>query len=383
MRIAILEDDPDQLALLRRWITDDGHDVHAYVSGREAMKMAGRESFDLFMLDWQVPDVTGAEVLMWVRANVSKSVPVLFVTVRDSEQDIVFALEHGADDYMVKPVRRQELLARVHALLRRAYPSEEKKLLSFPPFEIDTQRNEVRKDGGKIDLTPKEFELTVTLFRNMGRLMSRGHLQETVWGRSGDLATRTVDTHVSQVRKKLDLRPEAFQFQSRAPFYWIILGFVAVSLLIVKRLDGSRFGAYLTAVRENEDAAQTAGIDVVRVKLWAMMLSAALTAAGGCFYTQYFLFLDAGIAYGTWISVEALLAPIIGGIGTVYGPLLGALVVRSLGEATKLVTGHAPGLDLVIYGCVLVLVVAFAPRGIAGIFVSVRRALRKAERANG
>jgi two-component system, OmpR family, response regulator RegX3 len=209
MRIAILEDDPDQLALLRRWITDDGHDVHPYTSGREAMKMAGRESFDLFMLDWQVPDVSGAEVLMWLRANVSKSVPVLFVTVRDSEQDIVFALEHGADDYMVKPVRRQEMLARVHALLRRAYPSEEMKQLSFPPYEIDTQRNEVRKDGAKVELTPKEFELTVALFRNIGRLMSRGHLQQTVWGRTGDLATRTVDTHVSQVRKKLDLRPES------------------------------------------------------------------------------------------------------------------------------------------------------------------------------
>ena len=140
MRIAILEDDPDQLALLRRWIGEDGHDVHAYQSGREAMKQAGRESFDLFMLDWQVPDVSGAEVLTWLRANVSKTVPVLFVTVRDSEQDIVYALEHGADDYMVKPVRRQELLARVHALLRRAYPSEEKKQLSFPPFDIDIQR---------------------------------------------------------------------------------------------------------------------------------------------------------------------------------------------------------------------------------------------------
>src|SRR5215210_6452898 len=209
MRIAILEDDPDQLALLRRWITDDSHDVHAYVSGREAMKMAGRESFDLFMLDWQVPDVSGAEVLMWLRANVSRTVPVLFVTVRDSEQDIVFALEHGADDYMIKPVRRQELLARVHALLRRAYPSEEKKQLSFPPFEIDIQRGAVRKEGSRIDLTPKEFELTVALFRNIGRLLSRGHLQETVWGRTGDLATRTVDTHVSQVRKKLDLRPES------------------------------------------------------------------------------------------------------------------------------------------------------------------------------
>jgi branched-chain amino acid transport system permease protein len=182
---------------------------------------------------------------------------------------------------------------------------------------------------------------------------------------------------------KLDLRWEAFQFQSRAPFYWIILGFVALSLLIVKRIEGSRFGAYLVAIRENEDAAQAAGIDTVRVKQAAMILSAALTAAGGCFYTQYFLFLDAGIAYGTWISVEALLAPIIGGIGTVYGPLLGALVVRTLGEATKLVTGHAPGLDLVIYGCVLVLVVAFAPRGIAGLFRSLRRAFRKTERANG
>jgi DNA-binding response OmpR family regulator len=209
VRIAILEDDPDQLALLKRWISDDGHDVHGWLSGREAMKQAGRESFDLFMLDWQVPDVSGAEVLKWLRANVSKTVPVLFVTVRDSEQDIVFALENGADDYMVKPVRRQELIARVRALLRRAYPVEEQKQLSFPPFEIDIQRSEVRKNGTKIDLTPKEFELTVTLFRNMGRLLSRGHLQETVWGRSADLATRTVDTHVSQVRKKLDLKPES------------------------------------------------------------------------------------------------------------------------------------------------------------------------------
>ena len=104
--------------------------------------------------------------------------------------------------------RRQELLARVHALLRRAYPREEQTQLSFPPFEIDMQRSEIKRDGARIELTPKEFELAVVLFRNVGRLLSRGHLQETVWGRSGDLATRTVDTHVSQVRKKLDLRQE-------------------------------------------------------------------------------------------------------------------------------------------------------------------------------
>jgi branched-chain amino acid transport system permease protein len=186
----------------------------------------------------------------------------------------------------------------------------------------------------------------------------------------------------------LDLRPEAFQFQSRAPFYWIILAFVAVSLVVVKLIEASRFGAWLVAVRENEDAARALGVDVTLVKLGAMTISAAITAAGGCFYVQYFLFVDSGIAYGPWISVEALLAPIIGGIGTAIGPLLGALVVKTLGEVTKLVTGDAPGLDLVIYGGVLILVVAFAPRGIAGLFADLRdrfsrSRIKSPERAHG
>jgi branched-chain amino acid transport system permease protein len=175
---------------------------------------------------------------------------------------------------------------------------------------------------------------------------------------------------------RLDLRPEAFQFQSRAPFYWIILALVGLSLVLVRMIEDSRFGAYLAAVRENEDAASALGVDATSVKLAAMTISAAITAAGGCFYAQYFLFIDAGIAYGPWISVEALLAPIIGGIGTVFGPLLGALVIRTLGEFAKHMTGDAPGLDLVIYGSVLIVVVAFAPRGIAGIFTDLRPRLR-------
>ncbi len=166
---------------------------------------------------------------------------------------------------------------------------------------------------------------------------------------------------------KLDLRPEAFQFQSRVPFYWIVLGLVGLSLILVRIIESSRFGAYLVAIRENEDAARALGVNAVMVKLGAMTIGAAITAAGGCFYAQYFLFIDAGIAYGPWISIEALLAPIVGGIGTVFGPLLGALVIKTLGEITKLVTGDAPGLDLVIYGLVLIAVVAFAPRGIAGL----------------
>ena len=165
---------------------------------------------------------------------------------------------------------------------------------------------------------------------------------------------------------KLDLRPEAFQFQSRAPFYWIAVGLVGLSLVLVRAIEHSRFGAYLAAVRENEAAATALGVDAFAIKLGAMTISAAITAAAGCFYAQYFLFLDAAIAYGPWLSIDALLAPIVGGAGTLFGPLLGALVVKVLGEATKLFTGDAPGLDLVVYGVLLVGVVGLAPRGIAG-----------------
>jgi branched-chain amino acid transport system permease protein len=176
---------------------------------------------------------------------------------------------------------------------------------------------------------------------------------------------------------KLDLRPEAFQFQSRAPFYWIVLALLAVSLVIVRVIESSRFGVWLVAVRENEDAARALGVDVTGIKLAAMTISAVIAGAGGCFYVQYFLFIDAAIAYGPWISVEALLAPIIGGTGTVLGPLLGALVVKTLGELTKLIAADAPGLDLVVYGSMLIVVVAFAPRGIAGALLDWRERFRR------
>ena len=209
MRIAILEDDPDQLALLTRWLTIAGHHVHGYPLGNEVLKFAGRESFDLFVLDWEVPDVSGVQVLRWIRASLSKTVPILFVTVRDTEEDIVHALTEGADDYMIKPARQSELLARVGALLRRAYPQKEETQLVLPPYEFDTLRHRASMNGLAVDLTPKEFELAVLLFRNIGRLMSRGHLQEAVWGHKRNLATRSVDTHVSQVRKKLGLASES------------------------------------------------------------------------------------------------------------------------------------------------------------------------------
>jgi branched-chain amino acid transport system permease protein len=173
---------------------------------------------------------------------------------------------------------------------------------------------------------------------------------------------------------KLDLHARALQFQSRAMFYWVILTLVAIALVVTYLIERSRFGAWLIAVRENEDAALALGVDATTVKLIAMVISGAITAAAGCFYVQYFLFVDSGIAYGTWISIEALLTPIIGGAGTLFGPLLGALVVKALGEAAQMVmAGEAPGLDLVVYGCVLILVIWFMPRGLIGGFAQLSR----------
>ena len=179
---------------------------------------------------------------------------------------------------------------------------------------------------------------------------------------------------------KLDLHASAFQFESRAVFYWVILALLAVSLVIARVIELTRFGAWLIAVRENEDAARALGVDAFKVKLGAMTISAAITAAAGCFYAQYFLFIDSGIAYGTRMSIEALLTPIIGGAGTVFGPLVGALVVKALGEVATTVAGDAPGLDLIVYGCVLVLVIAFAPRGLIGLVTGIQRRVARTRR---
>jgi branched-chain amino acid transport system permease protein len=174
---------------------------------------------------------------------------------------------------------------------------------------------------------------------------------------------------------RLDVRPENFQFASRAVFFWIALALVIVVMLGVRRMERSRFGAWLVAIRENEDAARALGVDTLRVKIQAITVSAGVTAAAGGFYVQYYLFVDANLAYGTWISVEALLVPIVGGLGTVFGPLVGALALHGLAEVTKAIAGRIPGIDLALYGSLLVLVIAFAPNGVQGLVARLGRGL--------
>jgi branched-chain amino acid transport system permease protein len=165
----------------------------------------------------------------------------------------------------------------------------------------------------------------------------------------------------------LDVRVANFQFESRAIFYWIALGLVVVALVVTRAMERSRLGAQLVAVRENEDAARALGVDALRVKLSAIALSAAITGAAGALYAQYFLYLDSTIAYGPWISVEALLAPIIGGAGTVFGPIIGGVLLHSLSEFSKTLVGRIPGLDVAVFGVLLILVVRFPPSRLPGL----------------
>lgn len=209
MRIALLEDDPSQADLVRIWLVGADHSVHVYSRSRDMIRELPRESFDLFILDWEVPDMPGIDVLAWIRRSLNDPIPVLFTTAREAEEDIVAALSAGADDYIVKPLRKQELLARVEALGRRGRPKARgQEKLEVGDIVIDVSRREVTRRGTPVELTQKDFDLAVFLFRKLGQLVSRGHILETVWGRSADLNTRTVDTHVSRLRSKLGLTPE-------------------------------------------------------------------------------------------------------------------------------------------------------------------------------
>lgn len=165
----------------------------------------------------------------------------------------------------------------------------------------------------------------------------------------------------------------ALQFGSPRGYGWMALALVALALLTTAWLRHSRFGARLQAVRDNEDAARALGIDPFATKLAACVLSGTFMGAAGAFYVQMFHYIDPAIAFGPTTSVEALLGAIVGGMGTLWGPVLGALALHALSDLTRNLFGDLPGLNMVIYGLVLVLIVTFMPRGIAGIGQSVRQ----------
>ena len=162
------------------------------------------------------------------------------------------------------------------------------------------------------------------------------------------------------------------QFADKAGYYWCMVALLAVGLLLSAWIESSRFGARLMAVRENEDAARAIGVRAQATKLQAIAISGAMTGAAGALYVQMNQFIDPSIAFSTGISIEAVLVPIVGGIGTVFGPLLGSFVLHGINEVGREILGELPGLTLILYGILLVLIIRLMPSGIVGWLSSVR-----------
>ncbi len=209
MRIAVLDDDPAQADLVCETLSAAGHICHAYAEGRALVKQLRRQTFDLLVLDWNVPDMSGEEVLRWVRESLSDRLPVLFMTSRSRDTDITSILNTGADDYVVKPVSAGVLLARVGSLLRRAYQINTSAVKEiFDDYEFDLGARHVVVRGTPVAVTQKEFDLALLLFQHLSRPLSRAHILDVIWKRATDIPSRTMDTHVSVLRTKLGLRPE-------------------------------------------------------------------------------------------------------------------------------------------------------------------------------
>ena len=208
MRIAAVDDDPAQLDLLRAVIEAMGHDCHLFADGESLLRAVQRDTYDLFVIDWELPDTTGPAIVRILRDKVSRPVPILMMTNRSDERDIVEGLASGADDYMVKSSRVGEMRARLMALLRRGGHMRASDALTWGSYRFDIENETVFVAGAEATLKKKEFELALVLFRNLGRLMSRAHLIEAVWGPGGDISSRSLDVYLSHVRSKLGLRAE-------------------------------------------------------------------------------------------------------------------------------------------------------------------------------
>jgi DNA-binding response OmpR family regulator len=207
VRILLLEDDDAQAELVQAALEHAGHTVINAREGAEAIRIVEHSAVDLLVLDWMVPGISGMDVLHWVRERMGRTLPVLFLSAKVREEEMVTALQAGADDYVVKPIRRRELVARVEALWRRAYPEDSRNVtrLAVGRYVVDLRQRMVSFDGREIELTPKEFDIASVLFRNVGRIMSRELLFRLIWGRGIDGVSRSLDTHIYRLRNKLKL----------------------------------------------------------------------------------------------------------------------------------------------------------------------------------
>lgn len=207
-RILVVEDEHDLNELIARQLRQDGHEVIQAFDGQAGLEAVDRDAPDLVVLDWMLPKLDGLVVCRRIRER--HVTPVLMLTARGEEADIILGLEVGADDYLTKPFRIRELLARVRAILRRserlqpaAAPAATPSATVAGPLSVSVEMRTATLDGQELDLTPKEFDLLALFVQNPGRAFSREYLLERIWGDDVYVTDRTVDTHVQRLRKKL------------------------------------------------------------------------------------------------------------------------------------------------------------------------------------
>ena len=208
MNFAIIEDSRSQAEVLKALLKSEGHQVEVFAEGKPFMAALKCSRFDFFIVDWTLPDVSGEEVLLYIREHCGWEVPVVFCTARTGEEHAADILRLGADDYIPKPVRYMEFMARIENLLRRRRQPPPG-TVRYGNIEVDLEGRRIRLAGVDVDLTQREFDLAVMLLRNVGRVLPREELLAGIWAREPGIDSRTVDTHASRLRKKLGLAGES------------------------------------------------------------------------------------------------------------------------------------------------------------------------------
>jgi len=205
-RILIVEDEAALAEPLEYLLSREGYETLIAADGASAIASFDREPFDLVLLDLMLPGISGTEVCREIRTR--SQVPIIMLTAKDSEVDIVVGLELGADDYVTKPYSSRELLARIRAVLRRRVePEDDPAILQAGPVVMDVDKHAVSVDGREIAMPLKEFELLEMLLRNPGRVLTRGQLIDRVWGSDYFGDTKTLDVHIKRIRSKIEQTP--------------------------------------------------------------------------------------------------------------------------------------------------------------------------------
>jgi heavy metal response regulator len=203
MRILVVEDDKGTARFIKKGLSEEGFMTDVVSGGEEGMFMATTEIYDLIILDVMLPEINGFEVLRGIKQK-GVSTPVLFLTAKDTKEDIIHGLDLGADDYLVKPFAFAELLARIRAVLRRGQTSDPTQKLIVGDLVLNRVTRQARRNDKIIELTAKEFQLLEYMMRNAGQILTKTMILDRVWGYDFDTQSNIIEVHVNRLRAKVD-----------------------------------------------------------------------------------------------------------------------------------------------------------------------------------